>query len=357
MKHQLATATLLRKGVKQSEYIDSAFVFGIIKPIIYVPYSIKGSQLEYVLMHEQVHIKHRDYLWKMIGFLLLAVYWFNPFIWIAYVLMCRDMEGACDEKVIKDMENDERQRYSLTLLDCSDHRGFSVVHPIAFGEVNVKKRIKNIINYKKTKFSIIIISLSVVFIVAVCFLTSPISKALTQAVIENNVYKYPIYPGDKEWAEYEAMEKNQMLQIPGDVLNSLTTQDLVKVVVDYPFLSDIFYYDSYSMGFKAVVAGFNGLAELLKRQDAPAALAEYYKNIDFTAKVDLADAKAVTRNSNYNALEIILAQPEINDALSDEQLRQLENVIRKNVQYRNSHRESTFALNVNGYFEALEEKK
>ena len=232
-----------------------------------------------------------------------------------------------------------------------------MVHPIAFGEVNVKKRIKNIINYKKTKFSIIIISLSVVFIVAVCFLTSPISKALTQAVIENNVYKYPIYPGDKEWAEYEAMEKNQMLQIPGDVLNSLTTQDLVKVVVDYPFLSDIFYYDSYSMGFKAVVAGFNGLAELLKRQDAPAALAEYYKNIDFTAKVDLADAKAVTRNSNYNALEIILAQPEINDALSDEQLRQLENVIRKNVQYRNSHRESTFALNVNGYFEALEEKK
>ena len=96
--------------MKQSEYIDSAFVFGIIKPIIYVPYSIKGSQLEYVLMHEQVHIKHRDYLWKMIGFLLLAVYWFNPFIWIAYVLMCRDMEGACDEKVIKDMENDERQR-------------------------------------------------------------------------------------------------------------------------------------------------------------------------------------------------------------------------------------------------------
>ncbi len=348
LKRKLATATLMKKGIKQSEAIDSPFILGMIKPIIYVPYKIAETDLEFVLKHELAHIRRKDYLWKPFGFFLLAIYWFNPVIWIAYSFMCRDLERACDEKVIKNMKKCERQAYGEALLNCSIHRRMINACPVAFGEEGVKMRIKNIMNYKKPSFWLAMVAFIACIAVSVTFLTNPVVKAGVPSPLENNVYEYPLYPWDDEWAKYDAREKTQMLQLPEAVLSGLSTQDLVKVVIDYPYLSNVFFYDSYEMGFHAVRNSFNGLDELMKREDAAECLIDFYKKIDFSVSVDFSDAKSSIRASNYNAVEVILAQPEINNAISDEERNELESLIKKNNRYENGK--------IDCYFEALDSK-
>ena len=173
LKRKVATAIPLVKGIKQSEYVDSPFVLGIIRPVIYLPFSMEEGDMAYVIAHEKAHIRRRDHWWKPFGFLLLSVYWFNPVLWVAYILLCRDIEAACDEKVIKDMEKDERRAYSTALLNCSIHRRRIAACPLAFGETGVKARVKSVMNYKKPAFWVILIALLVSIIVAVCFLTNP----------------------------------------------------------------------------------------------------------------------------------------------------------------------------------------
>ena len=173
LKRKVATAIPLVKGIKQSEYVDSPFVLGIIRPVIYLPFSMEEEDMAYVIAHEKAHIRRRDHWWKPFGFLLLSVYWFNPVLWVAYILLCRDIEAACDEKVIKDMEKDERRAYSTALLNCSIHRRRIAACPLAFGETGVKARVKSVMNYKKPAFWVILIALIVSVIVAVCFLTNP----------------------------------------------------------------------------------------------------------------------------------------------------------------------------------------
>lgn len=173
LKHRVSTATLLKKGVKQSERVVSPFVLGVIRPVIYLPYGISDDDLEHVLAHEQAHIRRKDHWWKPIGFLLLSVYWFNPLMWVAYVLLCRDIEAACDEKVIKGMEKEPRRAYSTALLNCSVHRRSIAACPLAFGETGVKSRIKNVMNYKKPAFWTILLAVVAAIIAAVCLLTNP----------------------------------------------------------------------------------------------------------------------------------------------------------------------------------------
>ena len=173
LKKKVATAIPLKRGIKQSEYVDSPFVLGIIRPVIYLPFSMEEGDMTYVIAHEKAHIRRRDHWWKPLGFLLLSVYWFNPVLWVAYILLCRDIEAACDEKVIKDMEKDERRAYSTALLNCSIHRHRIAACPLAFGETGVKARVKSVMNYKKPAFWVILIALVVSIIVAVCFLTNP----------------------------------------------------------------------------------------------------------------------------------------------------------------------------------------
>ena len=173
LKRKVATAIPLEKGIKQSEYVDSPFVLGIIRPIIYLPFDMAEEDMAYVIAHEKAHIHRRDHWWKPFGFLLLSIYWFNPVLWVAYILLCRDIEAACDEKVIKDMEKDERRAYSTALLNCSIHRRRIAACPLAFGETGVKARVKSVMNYKKPAFWVILITLVVSIIVAVCFLTNP----------------------------------------------------------------------------------------------------------------------------------------------------------------------------------------
>ena len=173
LKQKVATAIPLVKGIKQSEYVDSPFVLGIIHPVIYLPFDMAEADCAYVISHEKAHIRRRDHWWKPLGFLLLSVYWFNPVLWVAYILLCRDIEAACDEKVIQDMEKDERRAYSTALLNCSIHRRRIAACPLAFGETGVKDRVKSVMNYKKPAFWVIMIVLIICIVVAVCFLTNP----------------------------------------------------------------------------------------------------------------------------------------------------------------------------------------
>lgn len=173
LKRRLSTATLLDGNVKQSERVTSPFVLGLFRPVIYLPYRIPERDLDYVLAHERAHIRRLDHWWKLLGFVLLAVYWFHPLMWVAYVLFCRDMEGACDEKVIRDLSKDERRGYSTALLNCSIRRRPVAPCPLAFGEAGVKSRVKAVMGYKKPAFWVVVIALAACIIAALCFLTSP----------------------------------------------------------------------------------------------------------------------------------------------------------------------------------------
>ncbi len=173
LRYRVATATRLRDNIKLSENVDSPFVLGIIRPAVYLPYRIDTGDMEFVIAHEQAHIRRGDHLWKPLGFLLLSLYWFNPLLWVAYIFLCRDIEAACDEKVIREMGADGRRAYSSALLNCSVHRRRIAACPLAFGEVGVKERIKNVMHYKKPAFWIVLAAVLVCVVTAVCFLTDP----------------------------------------------------------------------------------------------------------------------------------------------------------------------------------------
>ncbi len=173
LKRKVRTATPLYDNIKQSEAVMSPFILGFIRPKIYLPYSLEERNLELVLAHEKAHLKRLDHLIKPIAFLILSVYWFNPLLWVAYILLCRDIELACDERVVKAMEKEERQAYSRALLDNSVNRRLLSACPLAFGEVGVKARIKRVMSYKRPAFWIIIAGLVISLIAAVCLLTSP----------------------------------------------------------------------------------------------------------------------------------------------------------------------------------------
>ena len=170
------------KNVYFCDEVDSPFILGVIRPRIYVPSGTSGEALEHVLAHERAHLRRGDHFWKPIGFAILAFYWFNPLLWVAYVLLCRDIESACDEKVIKTMDTAAKKSYSEALLSCSLHRKRIMACPLAFGEVGVKERIKSVLNYKKPAFWVIIVALVATLTVSICFLTNPKGKVLDELV-------------------------------------------------------------------------------------------------------------------------------------------------------------------------------
>jgi len=176
VKKTIGTAVRLRDNIYQSETVVSPFVLGILKPRIYLPFAIRPQDLNHVLAHEQAHIRRRDYLWKPLGFLLLTVHWFNPLLWLGYILLCRDIELACDEKVVKGMDREERANYSQALLACSVNRRVIAACPLAFGEGSIKNRVKSVLNYKKPAFWIILVAIVASIVVAVCFLTDPVKE-------------------------------------------------------------------------------------------------------------------------------------------------------------------------------------
>ena len=173
LRRKVGTAVLLKDNIFQSENVGSPFVLGIVRPKIYLPFQMGEQDLQHVIAHERAHIRRRDHWWKPFGFLLLTIYWFNPLMWLAYVLLCRDIELACDEKVIRELGSEQRAGYSQALLTCSVNRRMIAACPLSFGEVGVKERVKLVLNYKKPAFWIIVATVVICVVVAVCFLTDP----------------------------------------------------------------------------------------------------------------------------------------------------------------------------------------
>ena len=183
LRRKVDTAVRYKDNIFQSENVSFPFVLGIIKPRIYLPFKMNGQYLEHVVAHEQAHVCRKDHWWKPLGFLLLMIHWFNPLMWLAYVLLCRDIELACDEKVIKELGNEQRGDYTQALVACSVNRRMLAACPLAFGEVSVKERVKSVMNYKKPAFWVIIISVIVCVGIAVCFLTNPKQDSYTLRIV------------------------------------------------------------------------------------------------------------------------------------------------------------------------------
>jgi len=176
------------KGVWICDHIDTPFILGFFRPRIYLPSALDSGDADFVLAHERAHLARKDHWWKPLGFALLSIYWFTPVLWLAYILLCRDIEMACDEKVVKTMGVDEKKSYATALLNCSLPRHWIAACPLAFGEIGVKQRVKKVLHYKKPAFWIILISLVLCILAAVCLLTNPASRMYLYEIDDSRNY-------------------------------------------------------------------------------------------------------------------------------------------------------------------------
>lgn len=166
-------AVCVRDNIYICDAVKSPFILGIFRPRVYFSSALREREMDYILAHESAHLKRKDHWWKALGYLLLCIHWFNPLCWMAYSLLCKDIELACDEKAAKDMTFHEKKEYSKVLLSCAGQRSLIMVCPLAFGEVGVKERVKSVLNYKKPTLWIMIATVAVLVILVVCFLTNP----------------------------------------------------------------------------------------------------------------------------------------------------------------------------------------
>ena len=217
LKRKLATAILLRDNIYESEFVDSPFVFGVVKPNIYLPMHMDEGTAAYVIAHEHAHLARRDHWWKVLGYLVLALHWFNPLVWVAYILFCRDIELACDEKVVKGLDGAARADYSQALLSCAAPKRAVAACPLAFGEGNIKMRVKSALYYKKPAFWVAAAAVLAVVIVAVCFLTNPRSErgslVWAQKLNAADVASIELYvPAEGEARQYKKLDTEEMAQ-------------------------------------------------------------------------------------------------------------------------------------------------
>lgn len=217
LKRKLATAILLRDNIYESEFVDSPFVFGVVKPNIYLPMHMDEGTAAYVIAHEHAHLARRDHWWKVLGYLVLALHWFNPLVWVAYILFCRDIELACDEKVVRGLDGAARADYSQALLSCAAPKRAVAACPLAFGEGNIKMRVKSALHYKKPAFWVAAAAVLAVVIVAVCFLTNPRSErgslVWAQKLNAADVASIELYvPAEGEARQYKKLDTEEMAQ-------------------------------------------------------------------------------------------------------------------------------------------------
>jgi beta-lactamase regulating signal transducer with metallopeptidase domain len=217
LKRKLATAILLRDNIYESEFVDSPFVFGVVKPNIYLPMHMDEGTAAHVIAHERAHLARRDHWWKVLGYLVLALHWFNPLVWVAYILFCRDIELACDERVVKGLDGAARADYSQALLSCAAPKRAVAACPLAFGEGNIKTRVKSALHYKKPAFWVAAAAVLAVVIVAVCFLTNPKSErgslVWAQKLNAADVASIELYvPAEGKARQYKKLDTEEMAQ-------------------------------------------------------------------------------------------------------------------------------------------------
>ena len=216
-----------RENIYICDSVNTPFILGILRPRIFLPSGMDPVQAEAVLAHEKSHLQRKDHWWKPLGYTLLAIYWFNPLLWMAYILLCRDIELACDESVIKAMDAEAKKAYSQTLLDCSCNRRTIMVCPLAFGEVGIKTRIKAVLHYKKPAFWVLTVAVTASLVLAVCFLTDPlpctheyVEKILRQPTCAaegeqlqicqfcNHTYREPVSVAEHSYAQTGILEES-----------------------------------------------------------------------------------------------------------------------------------------------------
>ena len=222
MRRTVTAAAPAGGRVYACDEVDSPFILGVFRPRIYIPSAMEGETLAAVLAHEEMHLKRRDHVWKPLAFLLLSVYWFNPLCWLAFILISRDIEATCDEAVIRGMDKESLAAYSQALLDCSFPRRRIAACPLAFGEVGVKERVKNVLNYKKPAFWLIIIAAAACIVLAVCFLTDP--KKEEEPEMAKTTFT----------AEISRIDGNVMYVIPAAGSNEARSSDLFEVTLKAP---------------------------------------------------------------------------------------------------------------------------
>ncbi len=251
-----------RDNVYYCDSIDTPFIFGLFCPKIYIPSNMSTQHLDYVISHEHAHIKRCDYLWKLIGILLLTVHWFNPVMWAAYILFCRDIESACDEKVIRDMSVEYKKGYSIALLECSVHHRTIMTCPVAFGEVGVKTRVKSVLNYRRPAKIFVVIAIVISIIVSFCFITTPkvrvgalsegdkISNVLSDGdsvafTNENTKYMAQVYfdGQDKTNATYFTVENVDT----GELINNLTIDHYENLTDNAIYAVDITFDGNFDL--------------------------------------------------------------------------------------------------------------
>lgn len=208
LRRQVAASIRVGKQVYLCDDISSPFILGIFRPRVYLPSGLEGETLQSVLRHEGAHLRRRDHWWKPLGHLLVAVYWFHPLIWAAYVLLCRDIELACDETVIRELGCEQRADYMQALVSCSVNRRRIAACPLAFGEIGVKERVKSVMNYKKPTFWIILAAIIACIVLAVCFLTDPVASK-TEEPADPAVSNTEATPGPADTAPEEPAQPTE----------------------------------------------------------------------------------------------------------------------------------------------------
>lgn len=239
---RVRTAIPLKKNIYQSERVHSPFVLGFLNPKIYIPFNLSGRTLKYVLAHEEAHIKRKDHIIKPLAFVILAVHWFNPVLWISYVLLCRDIEVACDEKVIRNYSINKRKNYAFALLKCKVKRSNIALCPVAFGEVNVSTRIKKTLSYKKPAVAVITLAAVLSIVAACCLLTNPKREPLSVKPAEENIPAQAVTePADTKAATEPAAVETTAVNT--QIVTEPATESVTQIVTE---AQDEYYYEEYS---------------------------------------------------------------------------------------------------------------
>lgn len=213
VRRKVQVCIKLDKTIFLCDRIDTPFILGILRPQIYLPSELDPTTAGHVLAHEQAHLERRDHWWKPLGFMLLSVYWFNPVLWLAYILLCRDIEQACDEKVVKKLDIAGRKAYSIALLQCSVSRKLIAACPLAFGEAGVKGRIKSVLHYKKPAFWIILVAVIASLAAAVCLLTDPKDGGPTPYNVTSDLWIYDAESADVTVWDHDGSHETYLSQV------------------------------------------------------------------------------------------------------------------------------------------------
>ena len=242
--HKLVNeAVCVRENIYICDAVKSPFILGIFRPRIYFSSALREREMDYILAHESAHLKRKDHWWKALGYLLLCIHWFNPLCWVAYSLLCKDIELACDEKAAKNMTFHEKKEYAKVLLSCAGQRSLVMVCPLGFGEVGVKERVKSVLNYKKPTVWIMMATAAVFVILAVCFLTNPTKGdvELQNPIDENkDVYESVNSPSTEQMPSEEMQEENDTIQ--NIMLYEQPESDKVCIKVQPAMIAEYAYY-------------------------------------------------------------------------------------------------------------------